>query len=335
MRADVPLISHFALQRNRSSSANRYQRWLLLPAKLERIRNGPQTLPRRAFSTTLEAQLGLTKMHAHLQFSNARIDCRQSHYQAGALRQRHYHDSTWLVFTFTGSFALNMRSAESLLTPKSLLYVPAGEAHSNVFGSQGAGVFITEIDPAWIGDRLDIASGKAERPRIAPAGLFTGLALKIYREFRNPDTLSDLIVEGAFLELLGSWLREECHTDRSAPLWLRQVKGLLHDSFREPISLNQAAQAAGVHPSHAAREFRRFYGMTIGEYTRKLRVESVAQQLVDAGKDAISLADLALGAGFSSQAHMSAVFKRMTGMTPREYRRAHGLHQSVDRTLIS
>ena len=274
-------------------------------------------------------------MHAQLQFANSRIDCKQSHYQAGALRQRHYHDSTWVVFTFTGSFALTMRSAESLLTPKSLLYIPAGEAHSNVFGSQGAGVFITAIEPAWIGNRLDIVSAKVEKPRIAPAGSLTGLALKMYHEFRSPDTLSDLIVEGAFLELLGRWFREESQKGRNAPLWLNQVKALLHDSFREPVSLNQAAQVAGVHPSHVAREFRRAYGITIGEYVRKLRVESVAQRLLQPRKDTASLADLALGAGFSSQAHMSAVFKRVIGMTPGEYRKAHGLHQFIDRTSIS
>ena len=274
-------------------------------------------------------------MQAQLQFSNARIDCRQSRYQAGALRQRHYHDSAWVVFTFTGSFALTMRSAESLLTPGSLLYVPAGEAHSNVFGSQGAGVFVTAIDPAWIGDRLENVSAEAEKPRIAPAGLLTGLALKIYREFQSPDTLSDLIVEGTFLELLGRWFRQDFQKDASAPLWLREVKGLLHDSFREPVSLNQVAQVAGVHPSHVARAFRRAYGMTIGEYVRKLRVEFVAERLARARKDTASLTDLALGAGFSSHAHMAAVFNRVIGMTPSQYRKAHGFHQSVDKTSIS
>jgi quercetin dioxygenase-like cupin family protein len=160
-------------------------------------------LLRWALSAKLEAQV-LTMMPAHLQFSNARIDCRQARYQAGALRPRHYHDSAWVVFTLTGSFGLTTRSVESLLTPRSLLYLPAGEPHSNVFGSQGAGVFVTAIDPAWIGDRLEIVSAEAEKPRIAPAGLLTGLALKIYRESRSPDALSDLIVEGAFMELLGS-----------------------------------------------------------------------------------------------------------------------------------
>jgi AraC family transcriptional regulator len=277
----------------------------------------------------------LTMMHPQLQFSNTMIDCRQAGYQAGALRQRHYHDSAWVVFTLTGSFAVTMRSAKSLLTPRSLLYVPAGEAHSNVFGSQGAGVFVTAIDPAWIGDRLEIVSAEAEKPRIAPAGLLTGLALKIYREFRSPDTLSDLIVEGAFLELLGGWFRQDSHKDRSAPFWLRQVKGLLHDSFREPVSLNQVGQAAGVHPSHAAREFRRAYGMTIGEYVRKLRVEFVAERLAHPRTDTASLTELALDAGFSSHAHMAAVFNRVIGMPPSQYRKAHGLHQSVDKTSIS
>ena len=154
-------------------------------------------------------------MHTQLQFSSAKVDCRQSHYHAGALRQRHYHDSTWVVFTFSGSFTLTMRSAESLLRPKSLLYIPAGEAHSNVFGSQGAGIFVAAIHPAWIGDRLETARVEVEKPRIAPAGFLTGMALKIYREFRNPDTLSDLIVEGSFLELLGRWFRQDVHTNRA------------------------------------------------------------------------------------------------------------------------
>jgi AraC family transcriptional regulator len=89
--------------------------------------------------------------------------------------------------------------------------------------------------------------------------------------------------------------------------------------------LNHIAQVAEVHPSHVAREFHRAYGMTIGDYMRKLRVEFVAERLVHPHKDTGSLTDMALCAGFSSHAHMASVFKRVTGMTPTEYRRAHGI----------
>jgi AraC-like DNA-binding protein len=90
-----------------------------------------------------------------------------------------------------------------------------------------------------------------------------------------------------------------------------------------------------VHPSHVAREFRRAYGMTIGECVRKLRVEFVAEQLARPRKDAASLTDSALDAGFSSQAHMAAVFNRVIGMPPGQYRKAHGLHQAEWRPIGS
>jgi AraC family transcriptional regulator len=261
----------------------------------------------------------------HFQFSNSTIDCRQSLYQPGISLQRHYHDSTWVVFAFSGSLSLTMRSSETILAPRSLFYLPAGEMHANVFGSHGAGVFITAVDPGWIGNRLEIVNADADRPRIAPPGYLRSLALKMYEEFKSPDTLSDLIVEGAFLELLGRWFREGCRQPSDAPAWMRRVKALLQDSFRDPVSLNDVAQVAGVHPSHVAREFHRLYGMTVGDYLRKLRVEFVAQRLVRPHKDTPSLTDLALCAGFSSHAHMASMFKRATGMTPTEYRKAHGI----------
>jgi hypothetical protein len=83
-----------------------------------------------------------------VQFLNA-IECREVAYSAGTVRERHFHDATWVVFPLTGSFALNMRSQEIMLAPRSLLYVPAGETHANVFGAQGARIFVASIDPAW------------------------------------------------------------------------------------------------------------------------------------------------------------------------------------------
>ena len=110
---------------------------------------------------------------------------------------------------------------------------------------------------------------------------------------------------------------------------MRRVKALLQDSFRGAVSLNDVAQVAGVHPSHVAREFHRIYGMTVGDYIRKLRVEFVAERLIHPHKDTPSLTDLALCAGFSSHAHMAAMFKSVTGMTPTEYRKAHELHNPL------
>lgn len=217
------------------------------------------------------------------------------------------------------------RSRETTFGPRSLFYLPAGEMHAASFGSHGAGVFVTAVDPRWIGNRLEIVDDDAERPKVAPPGYLRGLALKMYEEFKSPDALSDLIVEGAFLELLGRWFRGGSRQANDAPAWMRRVKAFLQDSFRGPVSLNEVALVAGVHPSHVAREFQRMYGMTVGDYIRKLRVDFVADRLIQPQKEVLSLTDLALGAGFSSHAHMAAMFKRVTGMTPSQYRKAHGI----------
>lgn len=260
-----------------------------------------------------------------LRFHKSGIECRRALYRGASSTGRHYHDDTNLVFALSGSFTQTMCSRVTVLAPFGLMFVPAGEVHATSFGSRGACCFFAAIDADWVGRRLEEAKVNAEGPRIATAGYLRAFALRMYQEFKNPDSLSELIVEGTLLELLGTWLREGSHEYHDRPGWLRSVKALLQDSFREPISLSDLSHSAGVHPSHVAREFHRAYGLTVGDYIRKLRVDFVAEKLRGPRKEVNSLTDLALHAGFSSHAHMSSVFKRVTGMTPSEYKKSHGI----------
>jgi AraC family transcriptional regulator len=72
-----------------------------------------------------------------------------------------------------------------------------------------------------------------------------------------------------------------------------------------------------VHRGHLARMFRRYYRTTPGEYVRRLRVERACQELKRTNRP---LADVAAALGFFDQSHFSGVFRRHTGLTPREYR---------------
>jgi AraC family transcriptional regulator len=77
------------------------------------------------------------------------------------------------------------------------------------------------------------------------------------------------------------------------------------------------AAAAGVHPVHLAREFRRFERCTVGEYIRRLRIERACNELSNSND---SIAAIASGTGFYDQSHFGRIFKRVVGMTPIEYR---------------
>ena len=140
----------------------------------------------------------------------------------------------------------------------------------------------------------------------------------MYREFIERDEFSGLALESISTELLITASRQLSQTiDRKPPHWLKRVKEFLHENFAVPPSLDELANAAGVHPTHLARVFRLFENCTIGDYIRQIRIESACQKMISS-KD--SLVEIALDAGFADQTHFNRSFKRIIGMKPTEFR---------------
>jgi AraC-like DNA-binding protein len=59
--------------------------------------------------------------------------------------------------------------------------------------------------------------------------------------------------------------------------------------------------------------FRRFTGVTFGEYVQRLRVQFACRQLLN---PSATLAGIASLAGFADQSHLTNVFRNITGLTP-------------------
>jgi AraC family transcriptional regulator len=87
----------------------------------------------------------------------------------------------------------------------------------------------------------------------------------------------------------------------------------IHYDFRESLRVRDLAQAAGIHPVHAARIFRRYSGRTPGEYLQHLRVQAACRMIAE-NNDPLSA--VAAQAGFADQSHMNRTFKRIIGTTP-------------------
>jgi AraC family transcriptional regulator len=83
-------------------------------------------------------------------------------------------------------------------------------------------------------------------------------------------------------------------------------------------TLEQMAAVTRLSPSHFARQFRAATGFAPHQYVITRRVER-AQQLLRK-EDELSLAEVAFRAGFADQSHFSLHFKRIVGVTPRQFR---------------
>jgi transcriptional regulator GlxA family with amidase domain len=104
------------------------------------------------------------------------------------------------------------------------------------------------------------------------------------------------------------------------PKWrLRRVEQHIDAHFDRRISLSELAGIAGLSRMHFAAQFRAATGYRPREYLLTRRVEHAKSLLTTTDK---SLVEIALAVGFSTQAHFSTVFKRISGETSARWRSA-------------
>jgi AraC family transcriptional regulator len=83
-------------------------------------------------------------------------------------------------------------------------------------------------------------------------------------------------------------------------------------------TLEQMAAVARLNPYSFARQLKRAAGLPPHQYVIARRIER-AKQLPQTGGD-FSLAEVAAHTGFSDQSQFSHHFKRLVGVTPRQFR---------------
>ena len=92
----------------------------------------------------------------------------------------------------------------------------------------------------------------------------------------------------------------------------------VEDFLSQDIGLVDMAAVVGYSPDHFARLFRRTFRVSPYQYLLSRRVERAKTMLRDA---TLPIALVAVSCGFTSQSHLNAVFKRVTGVTPGRYRK--------------
>lgn len=91
---------------------------------------------------------------------------------------------------------------------------------------------------------------------------------------------------------------------------------LIHAQLTSDLSLQCLASESGMSHFQFSRAFKRATGQSPHQYILEQRVARAQELLKGQG----SLSDIAYAVGFSSQAHMTDVFKKRLGVTPGQYR---------------
>ncbi|WP_227011817.1 helix-turn-helix transcriptional regulator [Paenibacillus lutimineralis] len=74
---------------------------------------------------------------------------------------------------------------------------------------------------------------------------------------------------------------------------------------------------AGVHPAYLSKLFKQETGMTVIEYIQRQKIEEAKKLLTLSDASPLRAASLL---NFHDQSHFTKVFKKYTGVTPKQYK---------------
>ncbi len=109
--------------------------------------------------------------------------------------------------------------------------------------------------------------------------------------------------------------RQEQALDRIRPLFR-----FLEENCEASIQIKQAARVCGMSESHFMSVFKEVTGLSFLKYLNHYRIER-AQMLLTHSEEPMK--NICQDVGFCDQSYFGAVFRKLVGVTPAEYRRHH------------
>jgi AraC-like DNA-binding protein len=91
----------------------------------------------------------------------------------------------------------------------------------------------------------------------------------------------------------------------------------VEEHFRDHLSVEDVAKKTGLSPCHFSTVFRKATGQTFVEHVQRRRVEEAKSLLSGTPKP---VTDICFLCGFTNLTHFNRVFRRWTGLSPRQYR---------------
>ena len=187
------------------------------------------------------------------------------------------------------------------------------------------------IDPAissWRdgGERQLYPLLHAEHP------LLVQLMLQLERILAQPERYSRIYVDSFAVVLLSEIINYQAidpsrngRAERRAPAkgglatWqCKAVCDYIEENLDQDISLAELATIAKLSPYHFCRAFKETVGEPPHRYQMSRRIEHAKTLLAH---PALSITDAARAVGYSSLSRFSALFRQVTGHSPRDYRR--------------
>lgn len=181
--------------------------------------------------------------------------------------------------------------------------------------------FLKQIGQDWVNsDCIELVPRFANQSDPLLQGIFSTLKEEIESSGMGGHLLLDSLKTALAIHLLRKYCttrpRLSDYGDGLSQSSLQQVIAYINAHLDRDLKLVELATIAQLSPYHFLRLFKQSMGTTPHQYILQCRIEKTKQLL---RHSTLSLAEIAARVGFSDQSHLTRYFKRVVGVTPKQF----------------
>ena len=128
------------------------------------------------------------------------------------------------------------------------------------------------------------------------------------------------IASGMVVKLLGyiiSFEKQKGFSGTRIARIIEEVRFLMRENTEKEINLQEIAQKHNIGYSHFRKMFKKYTGVSPGQYHLQLRIIRAKELLVSTDK---TIKEISLELGFQTIHYFSIIFKKKVGLSPSEFR---------------
>ena len=147
-------------------------------------------------------------------------------------------------------------------------------------------------------------------------GTIADACLSTLQKIHRLDSLE--LLKSTLLQLVRS-VTEKLNSKKTGNKTIELALKYIEENFARDLSLEIVAREVYISPSYLSLLFKQTQGINFIEYIHKLRIEKACELLRD---PRVKVGEVAKKVGYSEERYFYQIFKRITGMTPTQFKLA-------------
>ena len=225
----------------------------------------------------------------------------------------HYHENPYFTYLLQGKLFESNKKESYYLEQGNLLFHNWQDSHYNIKPPEFTRGFHIELNENWFSN-FDIQITDFEGSINLKNPLIKNSMNKVFVESKINDQYSNLSIDTLLIEIF-STLKETKGKNSKNPIWAKKLQELLLEEQID-YSLKNLSSILGLHPVHLSREFSRYFGPSLGNYIRLIKVNQAFNLIVS---NKLSMTEICYKCGFYDQSHFIINFKRIYHTTPSKF----------------